>query len=289
MAEKDIQTKKLEDYTEVFADIYNVLLFQQPLIDSARLKDGPTESIYKLDTDKDMEQRRDTLKEYMDSMHLILATFGIENQTKLDKFMPARVMSYDAGTYKMQVKSPQKVGNRHKLYPVITIVLNFSDQRWDTAKSLHEMLDIPNEFGKYVQDYQIQVFDVAYLDDEIIDSFTSDFKVVARFFKNKRLGNDIYDETKIIHDQEILELMAAFTNDKSYTDVIPYVKLRKKEGEAISMCTVAKGLINEGRAEGRAEIIANFLCNGGSEADAKRVLKATDAKVERAKELLVLS
>lgn len=77
------------------------------------------------------------------------------------------------------------------MVPVITIVLNMTENRWTAPKSLHEMLDIVPELSEYVQDYKIYVFDIAFLDDETIQSFTSDFGVVARFFKNKRLGKEV--------------------------------------------------------------------------------------------------
>ena len=101
-------------------------MFHRPLIDPEFLKDGSLESIYKLDSDKDLEQRRDTLKEYQDGVRFIIAAFCIENQVTVDKTMPVRIMSYDAGTYKQQIKNQQK-NEKNSLYPVITIVLNFSN------------------------------------------------------------------------------------------------------------------------------------------------------------------
>ncbi len=45
MAKKDLGIKKIEDYNEVFADIYNTLLFQKNVIDSQCLRSGATESV----------------------------------------------------------------------------------------------------------------------------------------------------------------------------------------------------------------------------------------------------
>ena len=41
----------------------------------------------------------------------------------------------------------------------------------------------------YIQDYRITVFDIAYLEDETIEKFRSDFKHVAQFFKCRRLND----------------------------------------------------------------------------------------------------
>lgn len=246
MAEKDLTEKKLEDYGDVFADIYNTLLFQDKLIEEDKLQTGPTESIYKSATDEWREQRRDTVKEYMDDLNLVIATLGIENQASIDKYGPIRVMGYDYGSYRQQIVDGKE------LHPVITIVLNFTDKKWNEKKSLVDILKMPEKFCEYVQDYKINVFDVAFLDDTTIESFTSDFKLVAKFFKNKRLGvniNTTTDTTAISHPEELMELFTVFTSDNTYAEMIPEILERKKRGEVISMCTVAQELLEKGRTE----------------------------------------
>lgn len=178
--EKDMTSKKLEDYTDVFADILNVLLFHKNLLKPELLKSGPTESIYKTDVQTLNDQRRDTLKDYMDESRFLIASIGIENQSTIQKIMPIRIMGYDYGSYRQQLSD-----NVSFLRPVITIVLNFSMKRWTSGKSLHEILKIPKELKPYVQDYKIYVFDIAFLDDDVINTFTSDFKAVARFSDKK--------------------------------------------------------------------------------------------------------
>lgn len=74
MAEKDLSDKKIEDYNDVFADIYNTLLFGKEYLNPDWLKTGPTESIYKTDKKDLNEQRRDILKKYQDKMHLVVTT-----------------------------------------------------------------------------------------------------------------------------------------------------------------------------------------------------------------------
>ena len=50
MNKNDHVEKLLEDYNDVFADIYNTLLFRKPLLKEDFLQFGPTESIYKNDS-----------------------------------------------------------------------------------------------------------------------------------------------------------------------------------------------------------------------------------------------
>ncbi len=144
MNEKDKREKLLEDYNDVFTDIYNTLLFEESLLDEKHLDFGQTESIFKLDDKSLKEQRRDVLKKYADT-NLCVLSVGIENQTKTDKTMPFRVMSYDVGTYMGYIK------NKMPVSPVITIVLNFADEKWNCGTGLHDVLDIPKELKPYVQ------------------------------------------------------------------------------------------------------------------------------------------
>lgn len=251
MAEKDLVEKKLEDHNDVFADILNTLLFEKRFLKASKLRNGPTESIYKSDKGKLQDQLRDTYKSYLDGagVCLIIAAFGIENQSDYDRTLPVRILGYDSAGYKTQVEQ-----KRRKLYPVITIVLNFSNRRWSKVRSLRDMIGtIPAELEPYFQDYRIHVFDIAFLEDKVIDSFQSDFKAVARFFKNRRLGKPaLTDKTALDYPAEIAELMAVFTGDKRYKDILPVVKAAKRKGERVTMCWVAQELIEKGERQGEA-------------------------------------
>lgn len=224
-------------------------MFQSPTIIPEQLEAAPTESIYKTDTQGLNLQNRDILKKYQNNAHLALSFLGIENQASIDKYMPIRIMGYDAGTYKQQLKDKTK-----PIIPAITIVLNMADQKWNAAKSLHELLSIDKQLAGYVQDYKIHVFDITFLDDKIINSFTSDFKEVAKFFKKKRLGlNPLDSRNKLSHPREIMEFISVFTQDTRYSDSIQYLENLEKGGGAATMCAVADALISEGIRKGRLE------------------------------------
>lgn len=264
MAEKDMAEKKLEDYPEVFTDIVNTLLFSDSSIhlDENKIIDGPTESIYKAE-EKDKEQRRDTFKYYDVGNKGILfcvAAYGIENQSTIDNVMPVRIMNYDASAYKSQVfglKSSSKQTNqkRKRIYPVITIVLNFSEREWKTSRSLHDMMALPSDLAKYVQDYKINVFDIAFLKDEVIEKFTSDFKAVARFFKDKRLRLKANNTIEIKHPEEIADLFSVFTGDKGYRNAVPEIIKKKEKGEVITVCTYTETIRDSGKIEMLFELV----------------------------------
>lgn len=115
------------------------------------------------------------------------------------------------------------------------------------------MMDLPSYLAKYVQDYKINVFDVAFLEDEVIEKFTSDFKAVARFFKDKRLHLKANNTIEIKHPAEIADLFSVFTGDKGYRNAVPNVIKKKEKGEVITVCTYTEAIRNEGKAEGILE------------------------------------
>lgn len=234
---KDHAEKLLEDYNDVFADIYNTLLFQKPLLKEELLQFGPTESVYKNDDNATAEQRRDVLKVYKNQANLVISSFGIENQSSYDEYMPVRVMSYDAGTYQQQVKNSEK---KQDIYPVVTIVLNFSNRQWGNVKDLHSLLNISEELKPFVENYNIRVFDIAFLEDEVIDSFTSDFKAIARFFKDKRLNKDgMADNTvELKYPTAVTEFLTVFTNDSRYADINDLIIESQKKEESALLCVM---------------------------------------------------
>ena len=95
------------------------------------------------------------------------------------------------------------------------------------------------------------MLDIAFLEDNAIDSFQSDFRAVARFFRNRRLGQPaLADDTELNCPEEITELMAVFTGEKIYMDLLPDVKAAKRKGERMTMCWVAQELIEKGERQG---------------------------------------
>ena len=278
MAEKDLVEKKLEDHNDVFADMLNTLLFKKKFLHEKRLLSGPTESIYKSEQGRLHDQRRDTFKDYRGGASFIIAAFGIENQSGYDRTMPVRILGYDSAGYKAQTEQ-----KRRKLHPVITVVLNFSNRRWGKVRSLRDLMgDIPKELDPYFQDYRIHVFDIAFLTDEVIDSFQSDFKVVARFFKNRRLGKPaLTDDTALDYPAEIAELLAVFSGEKEYIDMIPAIKLAEQKGERVTMCWVAQELIDKGEKRGEnlmATLMQRLFADGRNEDAQKAVNNEQDRK-----------
>ena len=254
--EKDITQKALEMYNDVFADIINVLLFNgENVVTEDSLTDVVQESILKIDGGI-RAQYRDIAK-YWYKSKIKLSMFGLENQTKPEKRMPLRVFGYDGTEY---VKQAKKENNKEVLYPVITLVLYFGyNSRWNQPKSLFELLEIDERIKPYVNDFKINLFEIAYLDREKIDMFKSDFRILADYLYQMRVNkNYVAGDTVIEHVDELLMLMSAMTNDYRFEETINEVKGK----ENVTMCEVLDRVEARGIAKGREEGIKEGIKKG---------------------------
>lgn len=263
MGEKDISEKILADYNDVFADIINGLIFDgRAVVDADRLENASERSQYKEDGSRLHEQERDVVKFWNGDKRIRLAILGIENQTRPDPFMPARIVSYDGASYRRQLSEEK---NRKTLVPTVTLILHFgTDKRWDKPTSLRKLLRVPKGLERFVNDYKIYVVDVAWLSEEQIGKFHSDFRVVANFFRNKRLNKEYVpdDPTEIRHVDEVLKLLSVMTNDWQYEELLA----QPAEGKELrNMCEVAERLVAKGIVQGRAEGIAEGRTEGRTE------------------------
>lgn len=241
MGQKDITEKLLEDYNDVFADIVNVLLFRgNRIVKEESLKETKVKSQYKAEAGKLHEQERDVAKYWQDGNALV-AICGLENQTVEEKYMPLRVFSYDGASYRRQLL-PEN--DENPIVPVVSLVLHFGMKEWSSPHNLKGVIDIPKELEPYVNDYKANIFNIAFLDDETVQMFQSDFRIVADFFVQKRKNKDyVPDEHKIKHVDEMLKLLQVLTGDDRYN--VKFSEAEKKED--IKMCDVMEKAVAEER------------------------------------------
>ena len=261
MAEKDITEKNLEALNDVFADIVNVLLFKgEQVINEKDLEADTTKSMFKADG-KIHEQERDVSK-FWKNGEIRISILGIENQTAQDSDMPLRVISYDGASYKQQLLDT----NQKKRYPVATLVLYFgTEEKWSKAKHLYDCFEVPVKLKPFVNDYKINVFNIAFLSPKTISMFKSDFKIIAEYFRAKRLNQKYKgSKEKLKHANETLKMFSALTGDDSFEKV--YNEGNFKKG-GITMCDVVERIrdegitagINKGIAEEKERIIMNLI------------------------------
>ena len=242
MGTKDITEKALEDYNDVFADIVNVLLFDgADCVRQEQLTEGSPYSNY-TESGKIRDQERDIYK-YWNNNQIRLAAIGFENQTADEADMPLRVMNYDAAGYRAQISN-----GSDRRYPVVSLVLYYGyKKKWNKAKTLYDRLEVPDGLKKYVFDYGMNLFQIAYLDDSTVGKFKSDFRFVADYFvQMRKTGKYVAPDEKITHVQEMLSLMSALTDDSRFVDVYEDIKGR----ERVSMCTVLDEIETRGIEKG---------------------------------------
>ena len=115
----------------------------------------------------------------------------------------------------------------------------------------------------YVNNFKINLFEIAYLDREKIDMFKSDFRILADYLFQMRVNkNYVAGDTVIEHVDELLMLMSAMTNDYRFEETINEMKGK----EHVTMCEAldrveARGM-EKGIAKGREEGIKEGIKKG---------------------------
>ena len=278
MTQKDIAEKNLEAWNDVFADIVNVLLFKgKRLMKEKDLEADTKDSIIKADGEIH-EQERDVSK-FWKNGEIRISILGFENQTVQDYNMPLRVISYDGASYKQELLDKKLI----QKYPVATLVLYFGiDSKWKAPKKLHDCFKIPDELKPFVSDYKINVFDIAWLSDETIDMFKSDFKFVAKYFQTKRQNKE-YRPTndEIVHVDSLLKMFTALTGDNYFETVYNDSNLKNKKG-GVTMCDIVQGFVNEGKEIRTAELVKKMLeTNFATEQQIADLLKISVKEVKK--------
>ena len=177
---------------------------------------------------------------------------GLEHQTKPEKQMAVRVIGYEGANYRSQL-------GHDPITPVITLVLYFgTEKHWNYPRNLKELMNIPNELDPYVNNYQIHVFEIAWLPEWQIEQFQSDFRVVARYFSEKRKNKNYvpHDKTILKHVDAVLKLLAVMSGDHRYESVLAHPE---RKGMVKTMDEALTKVITEGQIK-----ILVSLCRSGN-------------------------
>lgn len=283
MGQKDLSEKILVAYDDVFADIVNVLLFKgQSMILPEELEERGAKAVYK-EEGLLHELDRDVVKRWRKD-DVCLACIGIENQTAVDPDMVFRVIGYDGTTYRAQLNEKMSEVVR---YPVLTIVLYFGYQkRWNSPVSLLEKVEVPEGLDPYVQDYRMNLFEIAYLSEEQVELFQSDFKIVADYFVQKRKNKEYRPSNMTIrHVEAVLQLLSVMENDSRFLEIQYMENGRKVE----TMCDVLDRAIEKGVEQGvneeRKALMSTMYKNGYT---VKQIAQMTDREELEVKDILQL-
>ena len=273
---KDITEKKLMAYNDVFAGIFNSLVFYGTglVIDPDDLEDARVRSVYVPLSDDDnslREQERDIAK-FWKKEGVILCLMGLENQTVIDRHMALRIMGYEGADYRFQiterdealraakrkgdVSELQRIKSR-KFYPVITAVLYYGiKRRWDKYKSLRESLDIPAGLENLVEDRHINVIELAWLSDDEMNRLKGDAWLLADALRQMRMYGEYRNEdiTAVEHVEAMLMFLTEFTGRKNlFKEGLLKYEEAQREGRQIAMVDLFGASYRAGVTDGHAE------------------------------------
>ena len=275
----DIVLKNYWNDKEQFADLFNAVLFEgKQVIKPEELEDVDTEASSVLEHREYAESikaSRDNIKvQKKSSVYGVqFVLLGLEGQEHIHYAMPMRVMGYDYGSYKKQYDSNAKkyktaegmnedeylsrMKKTDKFIPVITIVVYYGEKPWDGAISLHEMLNIPEEMTKYINDYKMLLIEARKNNLTLHNMNNVDFFNLLEILLDKSKSSNETREKAINyareHDVEksVIMTVAGAVNCK-----IDYNALDKK-GDA-DMCTIFEETRTEGEAKGIIEAGFDF-------------------------------
>ena len=254
VGQKDIL---LKDYftPDIFADAINAILYDgKSVVTPERMRtiDIETQRVEDENGNVTADTRlRDSAK-VVEVDDAIYCLFAIEHQSVEDYTMPLRIMEYDVREYLRQVKSNKGVQVRIK--PIITIVMYWKADKWNQPLSVKDMFDKntvrwleDNGLGGYIQDYRMHLFEPGTVKEEDLEKFKTELKDViayVKYSKSTEALKDYNEKYKPDLTKSTVTLINELTNSK-------YVFIEGKE--RLDMCEAFEGLIEEGRAKGKAE------------------------------------
>ncbi len=269
----DTVLKNYWNDNEQFADLFNAVLFEgKRVIKPEELEDVDTEESSVLEHREYAETikaSRDNIKvQKKSSVYGVqFVLLGLEGQEHIHYAMPMRVMGYDYGSYKKQYDSNAKkyktaegmnedeylsrMKKTDKFIPVITVVVYYGEKPWDGATSLHEMLNIPKEMTKYVNDYKMLLIEARKNNLTLhnmnnVDLFNLLQIILDRSIsKNEAMKKAIQYSEEHKTDKSVIMTVAGATNSK-----IDYNAFEKGDGD---MCTLFEEIAKESEVKGEAK------------------------------------
>ena len=202
MAKLDIYTRELMRRSDVFAEAFNFLLFNnKQFIRPENLRECDTKLIHTAKTRHRQNaflRERDVIKQFFQDDEHIYLMLGIENQASIDYLMPLRIMLYDALSYEYQINNSKlqkflqsngktNSGRRQRLLPVITLVCNFGLNKWTGPTTLHELMgDQDPILMKLVADYPIFLLDPHQLSRKKLKNLKSELGCILECIKHNK-------------------------------------------------------------------------------------------------------
>ena len=291
MGKIDVLSRKFLEAPEVFADLCNLLYFQnRPVVRPGALSPFPGEASVVLGQGgrclRVLTRRRDVLKQFAATpppgggSGRVL--FGMEAQSASDPEMPLRMALYDTLCYTSQIEQlargglwDRRPGGRRAagLVPVRTAVVYFGPGSWDAPTRIDELLDHPESWPGRPLAHEIDVLSLAGLDDRQLEGKCDALRCVAKCLRcslDKRaiagLGEDgLFRRVP----NSVVDLVNAILNTNIKKD-----RHRRTTDMCKGMMELLEDTRAEGRAEGEAKGRAEGEAKGRAEGEAKERAKS---------------
>ena len=276
--QKDIALKQLAEYEDVFAEIFNQLAFGgKQIVKPDQLISIPTEAFVTETEGLLREKRRDIVKADPNGQYYHLI-FDLENQDRIDYTMPVRIMGYEFASYEKQIREiynenknqqgssvMDRLLEGQKLAPVVSLVLYWGKDTWDSPRCLHDILKFPQGKEEWIKplipEYPINLVCMANLTEEERQRLTTDIRLLADYVayrKEPKKRKNILQEGfhRIRHWKETLTALAAIAGDRRYKQMVTAWEEHIQEGkqeEEETMCEILDEIFNDGKEEGLKE------------------------------------
>ena len=289
----DIIFKDFWRINERFADLFNVVVFGGKEVIKP-------EALHEMDTDvsgviqlKDyketLSRTRDVIKKTAYGVEFVV--LGIESQQHIHYAMPLRHMVYDAMSYlkeyqeitrkykkdtekKTEDEFLSKMRKEDRLHPVITLTVYYGEKQWDGPYCLKDMIvEMPEEIAAIFSYYKMNLLEVRNSDRYVFnntdvqsvfeitrDIFAGHFEKIQEKYGSKELGSDL------------LTVIGQMTGSKELVRM-------SRNMEVNNMCTALEKLKEEGKMEGKKEVILTMLQNDYPISEICKLLNISEEEV----------
>lgn len=278
---KDLSTKSLLEYPDVFADAGNVCLFHgEQIIAPESLEPLPQELHYR-EGHIGLREHRMDVRMRMKENGMELAILHLENQSGISNIMPLRDLGYTYSGYQEQLRRLQdqnrkqgrlymteEIGAEQKLHPVVSLVLYYGSDEWTAPTRLKEMLAMPDDDGgekrdSLVEDHRIHLVDLGRQSEGEVEKYRSDLWYVVKCLqcgkdreKYRRFLSG-KEKRKLLHPEAVVDVLWAHAGKTIAGETAERAKKaireQREKGEEPTMYSIFDFLEEEGLEKGRRE------------------------------------
>lgn len=219
MQEEKSRKTQLEEYPEVFADIVNTLIFKGKRV--VKAEDLQNE-------DLPFNRKKNKLEHQVIQVwkkgHVKFSYIAFENPAEFSQYIPIRSIGEVGNIYCSEIGSAK---NTADLFPVIDIVLYLGHEKhWKAPTNLMNCFHMAKELQPYLNDYKVNLFEIAWLDEETVSKFQSDFRFIVDYYvqaRKNKFWEPMYGEAD--HINEVFEMLYDMTDDERFLIVLEEPRL----------------------------------------------------------------